>query len=402
MQKTELQSAHQITTDPEDKNQFNHKSNRTIISDNALATFQNTISQEKHSEKAQSLESDKSSMDSKSKTGSHTEGDIQNYTNHMPQDQDYLQYTNPIRQTDIVCENQQLTVYKDIAHELSNNEQAYVIDYDWDQESCDLECGQTDSYLHQVQSYQNQNNASSAGQLPPKIPGHTTTSHSKSDVDDRAHSFIHLQPKDGGLLQNNSPTSPTSKAISITDGKNEHLLNQEFIAHELNEMNPSEIYDSDSEEFELDTSFMIQTDETTRHNKVTSPHTLESLQTIPTVYGGLKKLKSHATTNIKETYGHDFDLIREICEKDGNLDLIDYDPRSYEKYRRDFWPQWCIEGEEDLAYIYTQVRDSGLPNSMCQRVPLESKLNIDNWEHYLPEPEYKELLDGIKYGYTLG
>ena len=39
---------------------------------------------------------------------------------------------------------------------------------------------------------------------------------------------------------------------------------------------------------------------------------------------------------------------------------------------------------------------------MCEREYIKSDLNIEMWEHYLPETQYKELLDGIKFGFTLG
>ena len=231
----------------------------------------------------------------------------------------------------------------------------------------------------------------------------TTKPYSKSDVHVRAGGFIdlHNQNKDGIANASHGPdkTIQANTAV-ISDCIYENTT--QSITDDIEEMNSFDIIDSLYDEVELDVSLCEQTDQLIWNKKVTSPMALAQIEGTPTAYGGLKKLKSHATTNIKEKYGHDFELIRTICEKDGDLEKIDYDPRAFEEYKITYWPQWAIEDNDDLAYTYTIIRDSGLPNSMCQKVPLHSKLNVKMWESYLPEPKYKELIDGMKYGYSLG
>ena len=74
------------------------------------------------------------------------------------------------------------------------------------------------------------------------------------------------------------------------------------------------------------------------------------------------------------------------------------------RYRKHFWPAWNIDSEEyqDLQIAYQSVRDSGIPNSVGERVLLDTQLNIPAWEKHLKEEKYADILDGIKYGFNSG
>ena len=259
-------------------------------------------------------------------------------------------------------------------------------------------------YTHEIEVNQtDQPTETKTYDTPPAQLIFTTKGCSTGDVDDRAAGFIHLAQNKNGADQNkNKGEYGTSIQDSASPKQCDNKTGKESISYEIQEMDSFEIIDPYFEQVELDTTEYEKSGRLAWERKVTSPEILQVIQETPTAYGGLKKLKSHATTNIKEKYGHDFDLIRTICEKDGDLDIIDCDPRAYGKYKRDYWPQWAIEDCDELAYTYTVIRDSGIPNSICEKVPIQTKLKIENWEKYLPEIEYKELIDGMRYGYSLG
>ena len=76
----------------------------------------------------------------------------------------------------------------------------------------------------------------------------------------------------------------------------------------------------------------------------------------------------------------------------------------HQRYKKHFWPECTIDDDQyqDIHILYTSVKDSGLPNAIGERIPVDTMLNIPAWEKYLSHPKYKEILDGIKYGWHSG
>lgn len=69
--------------------------------------------------------------------------------------------------------------------------------------------------------------------------------------------------------------------------------------------------------------------------------------------------------------------------------------------RAETWP--AIHGvSPQIQFTYNSVRDSGLPNSLAARIPLQSSLKIDNWRalssNHLHDPWIIEMLE---YGFPL-
>lgn len=97
----------------------------------------------------------------------------------------------------------------------------------------------------------------------------------------------------------------------------------------------------------------------------------------------------------------DFDIIRNMC----NLDDPDYvgpEPHELATHRASKWPDPAAL-PDDLAQIYRLVRDTGIPNALGVRIPIPSKLNIDEWEALLSKSgKYDELLDFVKFGFPMG
>ena len=55
----------------------------------------------------------------------------------------------------------------------------------------------------------------------------------------------------------------------------------------------------------------------------------------------------------------------------------------------------------DIIRAHLLVRNSGLPNYLGCRIPVNSNLNCDNWIHYLQNYWDNQLVDLLKYGFPL-
>ena len=55
----------------------------------------------------------------------------------------------------------------------------------------------------------------------------------------------------------------------------------------------------------------------------------------------------------------------------------------------------------DIIRAHLLVRNSGLPNNLGCRIPVNSNLNCDNWNHYLQNYWDNQLVDLLKYGFPL-
>ena len=98
----------------------------------------------------------------------------------------------------------------------------------------------------------------------------------------------------------------------------------------------------------------------------------------------------------------DFGKIREVCEKNKMVHDIDFDPMTLRAHRRTEWPRQAFaSADTSLAYIYTTVRDSGIPNAMESRLELPTKLNLEAWSRYLAGRD-DQLLDFIRFGFPMG
>ena len=208
-----------------------------------------------------------------------------------------------------------------------------------------------------------------------------------------------LQGESRDVIDQNSGRAHTT--LKGNKNENHHVqqpIHDESFQSFESEMNSIVIQDNDGRELEYEATVTGP-----------APRLLWSLKgnpdqewSTPTSYGGLEKIKAHQATDIVKKYGIDFQRVREICEKNGDLSNIDTHPCAYSQYRQDFWPYWTLDGHDDLAYTYSVVREHGLPNTLGERLEIHSELNVQKWEEMLPEKEFKEIIDGLKFGYSLG
>ena len=56
-----------------------------------------------------------------------------------------------------------------------------------------------------------------------------------------------------------------------------------------------------------------------------------------------------------------------------------------------------IDSFEKLVNIADSIRNLGLPNYRCVRIPIKSGLNIEAWEKYLGGYLYERVLQYIKF-----
>lgn len=122
---------------------------------------------------------------------------------------------------------------------------------------------------------------------------------------------------------------------------------------------------------------------------------------------GERRVESYKCNNeSNEEYetinGQSFNEIRIMC------DIVDdgksQGPNPYElaSHRRKNWPR-ANALPPDIANIYSEVRKSGLPNSLGKKIPVPSKLNLDMWDATFGEDErYTELLSFVRYGFPMG
>ena len=103
-----------------------------------------------------------------------------------------------------------------------------------------------------------------------------------------------------------------------------------------------------------------------------------------------------------------FNAIREMCASDEVNPDIDTRPESFRTHRTRDWPTFEVgtDQPEDILKckrIYDVVKETGLPNCMEARIPLDSSLNISVWERYADgSSDEAQLVEFIKYGFPLG
>ena len=112
-----------------------------------------------------------------------------------------------------------------------------------------------------------------------------------------------------------------------------------------------------------------------------------------------------ASTSTIDRVGPPFDDIRRLCE--GSLPFnrpVDTRPQAVAEHRRRHWPSIInIPDRQGLAEVYNLVKNTGLPNAMAARVPLETKLNIPAWEWYLGGlGDRGVVLDFVRFGFPIG
>ena len=104
-----------------------------------------------------------------------------------------------------------------------------------------------------------------------------------------------------------------------------------------------------------------------------------------------------------DKYGIDFPALKYKCEKNLEGHDMDFHPSIFSNYRKHFWPSRILgEKYQDLQYIYSSVIDSGIPNCLGERLELPTNLNLQKWQHYLPDSKYRDILDWLRFGVPLG
>lgn len=97
-----------------------------------------------------------------------------------------------------------------------------------------------------------------------------------------------------------------------------------------------------------------------------------------------------------------FDRIRDICDDNNLANVTGPDPHRLASHRVKHWPH--ANGlPTELAMIYDNVRQSGIPNVLGVRHTLPTKLNLAEWRATFGQyTEYAELLDFIEFGFPMG
>lgn len=98
-----------------------------------------------------------------------------------------------------------------------------------------------------------------------------------------------------------------------------------------------------------------------------------------------------------------FDDVRRMCEGVNNdSEGLCPDPLMLAPHRRENWPRSCNLPEE-VARIYRDVRNSGVPNAIGLRRQLPTKLNIEAWDSIFgSDKKHAEMLAFVKYGFPMG
>lgn len=135
----------------------------------------------------------------------------------------------------------------------------------------------------------------------------------------------------------------------------------------------------------------------TAHNSSQSPHRVEPP-------GKVHHNSTPSVSSAESTGNIDFDSIRRMCETNDNFSQIDCSPGVFKSHRISHWPK-IDEGAfpPHLDAIYTQVKETGLPNFLEARIPLPTHLNIEQWEAILTDSiDDQQLLDFLLFGFPAG
>lgn len=95
-----------------------------------------------------------------------------------------------------------------------------------------------------------------------------------------------------------------------------------------------------------------------------------------------------------------FDDIRRTCEGKAGANGSDVcpDPNVMAPHRREQWPNIC-NLPTDVASIYYDVRNTGVPNAVGLKRELPSKLNLSAWDEIFGrDSRHSEMLAFVKYG----
>lgn len=97
-----------------------------------------------------------------------------------------------------------------------------------------------------------------------------------------------------------------------------------------------------------------------------------------------------------------FQEIRHRCEENSEPGYYGPDPHELADYKKAMWPT-ASALPKHLAEIYETVRKSGLPNAIGAKMPLQSKLNLCEWERIFGrDKKHSEMLDFVRFGFPMG
>ena len=97
----------------------------------------------------------------------------------------------------------------------------------------------------------------------------------------------------------------------------------------------------------------------------------------------------------------DFEYIKDWCEIDYPTEY-NVTPVDLADHRRSFWPDMNPKAPPQIRAIYQAVKNTGVPNWMGARAPLQSNINIEEWRSLSSgDREDTQLLDFIQFGFPL-
>ena len=105
----------------------------------------------------------------------------------------------------------------------------------------------------------------------------------------------------------------------------------------------------------------------------------------------------HSVLNKQHVPFHDTEVFQNLCEQIGtkfgcipsnHIALFDGTPTYWEKI-------------PDIIHAHRLIRDSGLPNFLGLRIPVGTRLKVQNWRHYLSDYFDQQLPDLIEFGFPL-
>ena len=112
---------------------------------------------------------------------------------------------------------------------------------------------------------------------------------------------------------------------------------------------------------------------------------------------GKSRFFGHSVLNKQDVPFHDTEVFTNLCEQIGtklgcipsnHIALFDGTPTYWEKI-------------PDIIQAHKLIRDSGLPNFLGLRIPVGTRLKVQNWRHYLAEYFDQQLPDLIEFGFPL-
>ena len=112
---------------------------------------------------------------------------------------------------------------------------------------------------------------------------------------------------------------------------------------------------------------------------------------------GKSRFLGHSVLKKQHVPFHDTEVFRNMCEQIGtkfgcipsnHIALFDGTPTYWEKI-------------PDIIQAHKLIRDSGLPNFLGMRIPVSTRLKVENWRHYLAEYFDQQLPDLIEFGFPL-